>query len=262
MTQTVLTERRGSHLRIVLNRPDRLNALTADVHAGLRAALAAAEQDEACRAVLLTGAGRAFCAGQDLAEAASLSGQRADLEQMIERDYNPLIRRIRALPKPIVCAVNGIAAGAGANLALACDIVVAARSASFSQAFIHIGLVPDSGGTFFLPRLVGEARARALAMLGDRIAAEQAAAWGMIWQCVDDERLAAEAEALASRLAALPTAAIGLMKRAFDAGAHNDLAAQLALEGQLQRQAGAGPDYAEGVRAFLEKRPPKFTGRD
>lgn len=261
MDQTVLSERRDSYHRIVLNRPDRLNALTAEVHAGLRVAFAEAERDEHCRAVLLTGAGRGFCAGQDLAEVASLSGRQADLEQMIERDYNPLICRIRALPKPVICAVNGIAAGAGANLALACDIVIAARSASFSQAFILIGLVPDSGGTFVLPRLIGEARARALAMLGDRIPAEQAAAWGMIWQCVDDDRLAAEAEALALRLAALPTASIGLMKRAFEASTHNDLASQLALEGQLQRQAGAGADYAEGVRAFLEKRPPRFTGQ-
>jgi len=256
MTESVLSERYESWRKLVLNRPERLNALDTEMHRALRSALDEAEADPACRAVLLSGAGRGFCAGQDLADTAAL----ADLEATIATYYNPLIRKIRALPMPVVCAVNGIAAGAGANIALACDIVLAARSAKFIQAFVKIGLVPDSGGTFLLPRLIGEARARALAMLGEPVSAEQAEAWGMIWKCVDDEKLSSEAEALAAHLARQPTAAIALMKRAFAAGARNELDAQLALECDLQAEAGRTADYAEGVRAFLEKRAPRFSG--
>lgn len=260
MAELVLIESRAGWRKLTLNRPDRLNALNADVHAALQAAFAEAAADAGCRAVLLTGAGRAFCAGQDLAEVVG-GGEKTDLGEWIEQRYNRLVRLIRSAPQPVVCAVNGIAAGAGANIALACDIVVAARSATFGQAFVKIGLIPDSGGTFFLPRLVGEARARALAMLGDPISAEQAEAWGMIWKCADDDALPAEAEALTARLAAMPTVAIALMKRAFAAAWENGLDAQLDVERELQSEAGRSTDHAEGVQAFLEKRAPRFTGR-
>jgi 2-(1,2-epoxy-1,2-dihydrophenyl)acetyl-CoA isomerase len=205
--------------------------------------------------VLLTGAGRGFCAGQDLSD---ISG---DLGSVIEDFYNPLVRRIRTLNKPVVCAVNGTAAGAGANIALSCDIVLAARSAKFIQSFAKIGLVPDSGGTYFLPRLIGEARARALAMLAEPISAETAASFGMIWRAVDDDKLASEAEALTAHLAAQPTQGLALIKQALAQSATNSLDAQLDLERDLQRRAGATPDYTEGVNAFIAKRPPKFTGR-
>jgi 2-(1,2-epoxy-1,2-dihydrophenyl)acetyl-CoA isomerase len=257
MNEAIVSEHGSGYRKLVLNRPERLNAFDAGMHRALRSALDAAAADPACRALLLTGSGRAFCAGQDLAETAALD----DLQHTLKTWYNPLIRQIRALPMPVVCAVNGIAAGAGANIALACDIVLAARSAKFTQAFVKIGLVPDSGGTFFLPRLIGEARARALAILGEPIAAAQAEQWGLVWKCLDDDRLLAEAEALAAHLATQPTAAIALIKRALDASANNDLDAQLALEAALQAEAGRTPDYAEGVRAFLEKRAPHFVGR-
>ena len=257
MDEPIISEQREGYRKVILNRPDRLNAFDAGMHQALRSALDAAAADPGCRALLLTGAGRGFCAGQDLAEAAGL----ADLGHTLETWYNPLIRQIRSLPLPVVCAVNGIAAGAGANVALACDIVLAARSAKFIQAFVKIGLVPDSGGTFFLPRLVGEARARAMAILGEQVAAEQAEAWGLIWKCVDDDKLQGESEALTAHLATQPTAAIALIKRAFADGARNDLDAQLDLERDLQSEAGRTTDYAEGVRAFIEKRAPRFTGR-
>jgi len=253
---TILVEARGGYRRITLNRPQRLNALTAEMGDALLAALEAAEADAACRAVLLTGAGRGFCAGQDLSQV----GGEVDLAELLDH-YNPVIRKLRALPMPVVCAVNGVAAGAGANLALACDIVLAARSASFVQAFARIGLVPDCGGTWFLPRLVGGARARALAMLAEPLPAETAAAWGLIWRAVDDAELMPEAEALAARLAAQATAGLALTKFALDLSAANDLGRQLDLERDFQAEAGKTPDYAEGVRAFLEKRAPIFTGR-
>jgi 2-(1,2-epoxy-1,2-dihydrophenyl)acetyl-CoA isomerase len=253
---TLLVESCPGYRRITLNRPERLNALNVEMAAALDAAFDEAAADKTCRALLLTGAGRGFCAGQDLTEIVGASP--ADLERLLEH-YHPLILKIRALSIPVVCAVNGVAAGAGANLALACDIVLAARSATFVQAFTRIGLVPDCGGTWFLPRLVGTARARALAFLAEPLPAETAAEWGLVWRMTEDERLLPEAEALAARLASQASNALALTKRALDATGENTLAQQLDLEGELQRQAGAHPDHAEGVRAFLEKRPAAFA---
>jgi 2-(1,2-epoxy-1,2-dihydrophenyl)acetyl-CoA isomerase len=255
---TIIVESCAGYRRITLNRAERLNALTVEMAGALMAALDAAEADPNCRALLLTGAGRGFCAGQDLTAIAD--ARPADVGALLEQ-YNPLIRKLRALPIPVVCAVNGVAAGAGANLALACDIVLAARSASFVQAFAKIGLVPDCGGTWFLPRLVGAARARALAMLAEPLPAETAAEWGLIWRALADEELIPEAEALAARLATQATTALALTKHALDIAETNSLDAQLDLERDLQVAAAATPDYAEGLRAFLAKRPPAFTGR-
>lgn len=258
----VRVEVRPGYRVVVLNRPDKLNSFNAAMHDGLRAALDAAAGDVDTRALVLTGAGRAFCAGQDLGDRAmGEDGAPPDLGATLDASYNPLVRRLRALPFPTVAAVNGVAAGAGANLALACDIVLAGRSARFIQAFAKIGLIPDSGGTWTLPRLVGPARATALAMLAEPVAAEQAQAWGMIWRAVDDAALMAEAEATALRLAALPTGALVAVRRAMDAAAANGLDAQLDLERDLQRELGRGADYAEGVRAFLEKRAASFGPR-
>jgi 2-(1,2-epoxy-1,2-dihydrophenyl)acetyl-CoA isomerase len=258
---SILVEDSGGVRTITLNRPDKLNSFNAEMNGALRAALAGAAGD-GVRAVLLTGAGKGFCAGQDLSDRVQgESGQPPDLGHTIEALWNPLVRAIRALPKPVVCAVNGVAAGAGANLALSCDIVLAARSARFIQAFCRLGLVPDSGGTYYLPRLVGEARAKGLALLGDMLSAEQAESWGLIWKAVNDDKLMAEAGKLASHLATQPTYGLGLAKRAIQASADNSLDAQLDLERDLQREAGRSPDYAEGMRAFLEKRAPQFTGR-
>jgi 2-(1,2-epoxy-1,2-dihydrophenyl)acetyl-CoA isomerase len=246
-------------LTLILNRPERLNALNAALIEALSAGVQRAGADPECRAVLITGAGRGFCAGADLANRAFAPGQvRPDLGQALERGINPIIRGIRNLPKPVVCAVNGPAAGAGANIALACDIVLAAKSAQFLQAFVRIGLIPDAGGTFHLPRLVGDARARALMMLAEPIGAEQAQASGMIYRAVDDEDLMGEARTIAERLAAGATQALGLIKRALAASPGNGLDAQLDLERDLQREAGAGDEYVEGVRAFLDKRPADF----
>jgi 2-(1,2-epoxy-1,2-dihydrophenyl)acetyl-CoA isomerase len=253
---TLLVESCPGYRRITLNRPERLNALNVEMAAALDAVLDEAAADKTCRAILLTGAGRGFCAGQDLTEIVGASP--ADLERLLEH-YHPLILKIRALPIPVVCAVNGVAAGAGANLALACDIVLVARSATFVQAFARIGLIPDCGGTWFLPRLIGTARARALAFLAEPLPAETAAEWGLVWRMTEDERLLPEAEALAARLASQASNALALTKRALDATGENTLAQQLDLEGELQRQAGAHPDHAEGVRAFLEKRPAAFA---
>jgi 2-(1,2-epoxy-1,2-dihydrophenyl)acetyl-CoA isomerase len=254
---TILVEQRAAYRVITLNRPERLNALTVEMAADLIKAIDAAEVDDDCRALLLTGAGRGFCAGQDLT--AIVGKPAAEIGHLLDH-YNPLIRKLRALPMPVVCAVNGVAAGAGANLALACDIVLAAQSASFVQAFARIGLIPDVGGTWFLPRLVGAARARGLAMLAEPLTAERAAEWGLIWQAVADDKLMEEAHALAARLAQQATVGFGLMKRALDASETNGLDAQLDLERDLQRKAGFNPDYAEGVRAFLKKRAPNFSG--
>jgi len=259
---SIRTEQRGEWRKIILDRPHRLNAFNDEMNRAAALALDEASDDVRCRAVLLTGEGRAFCAGQDLNDRVSgEGGAEPDLGDTVERFYNPLIRRLRSLPKPVVCAVNGVAAGAGANIALACDIVLAARSARFVQAFAKIGLIPDSGGTFFLPRLVGEARARALIMTAEPLDAETASSWGLIWKVVDDEALVPEAEALTEHLATQPTQGIALAKRALAASAANTLDAQLDLERDLQRLAGQTPDYREGVQAFLAKRQPRFTGQ-
>ncbi len=247
-------------LTLTLNRPDTLNAFTTAMHAGLAAAMTRAETEAAVRCVLITGAGRGFCAGQDLSER-DMNAVDIDMGAGLDARYNPLVRRMHALRKPIVCAVNGVAAGAGANFALACDIVIAARSASFIQAFVKIGLVPDCGGSYFLPRLAGTQRAMALAMTGDRLSAADAERWGLIWKCVDDAQLKEESGKLARSLASGPTRSLGLIKKAIYDSAHNDLAAQLDLERDLQHEAGKGKDFREGVKAFLEKRKPSFTGQ-
>src|SRR5438876_54252 len=254
----ILVETHPGYRLITLNRPERLNALTVEMAEALSAALDAAEADDSCRALLITGAGRAFCAGQDLTAIVGMAP--SEIGHLLDH-YNPLIAKLRALPMPVVCAVNGVAAGAGANLALACDIVLAGEGASFVQAFARIGLIPDCGGTWFLPRLVGMARARALAMLAEPLPAATAAEWGMIWRAFPDEGLMAEAHALAARLASGPTAALALTKQALEESAVNDLDSQLDLERDLQAEASATPDHAEGVRAFLDKRPAAFTGR-
>ena len=247
---------------ITLNRPEVLNSFNMPMAVELQDALRVAAEDESIRAVLLTGAGRAFCAGQDLTEAAPADGTPAPpIGEIVRKTYNPTVRAIRVLEKPVVCAVNGVAAGAGANLALACDIVIAADGASFVQAFAKIGLIPDTGGTFFLPRLVGLARATALAFFGDKVSAADAQAMGMIYRVVDAARLEEEARALARRLATQPTRGFGLTKRAFNQSLANDLDAQLEVEAELQAEAGRTADFAEGVRAFREKRQPTFAGR-
>ncbi len=260
MSDVLLVETKGAVRVLTLNRPERLNALTPDLLNALNAAFDAVASDEAVRAVLLTGAGRGFCAGADLNQNMAAGGRR-DLGASLDATYNPLVRKMRALRTPIVSAVNGVAAGAGMNLALAGDVIIAARSANFTQAFIRIGLMPDAGGTYFLPRLVGEGRARAMAMLGETITAAQAEAFGLVWKLYDDEVFAAEALAVATALAARPTQSIAAMKRAFDASATNGLDAQLDLERDLQRELGNTPDFVEGVAAFVEKRPAVFTGR-
>ncbi len=247
---------------VTLDRAAVLNSFNRAMARELQAELDRLASDAEVRALVLTGAGRAFCAGQDLAEVVPPDGSPGpDVATLVAEGYNPLIRRIVALEKPIVCAVNGVAAGAGANIALACDFVLAAKNASFIQSFVNIGLVPDSGGTYFLPRLVGMARAKALALLGDRLPAEQALAFGLIYAVHEPEQLLAEARALASRLAQMPTLAIGLAKRALQASARGDLDAALELERELQGIASKSHDYREGVKAFQEKRKPRFVGR-
>lgn len=245
--------------RLVLDRPAKLNALTTGMITDLLAAIDAAEADAACRAVVLTGEGRGFCAGQEVG-ADFMPGPNGppDLQTLADRYHHEVVRRIRASRLPFIAAVNGVAAGAGASFALACDIVLAARSAVFVQAFIRIGLVPDSGATFFLAHLIGDARARALAMLGDAIDAETAERWGMIWKAVDDAALPVEAETLAVRLARSPAGALAHIKVLFAGAAHNPLDQQLDLEAEYQGVAGRSADFAEGVRAFQEKRPPRY----
>ena len=256
--KTVLVIKSGGVTRLTLNRPDKLNAFTEGMHTELRTAMEVAASDPQCRVVLLTGAGRAFSAGQDLAEIRPSEGP--DAGGRLEQFYNPLVRLITTLEKPVVCAVNGIAAGAGANIALACDLVFAARSASFLQAFTRIGLVPDASGTWTLPRLVGPARARGLTMLAEPLTAEKAEAWGLIWKAVDDDKLDSEVSSVVGKLANAPTYALGLTKRAIALSSTNTLAQQLDFERDLQRLASASPDAKEGIAAFLEKRAARFTG--
>ena len=258
MNDTVLVDDHDGWVKITLNRPARLNSLNVDLHLALRAALDAARQS---RAVLITGAGRGFCAGQDLGERNPDSGDwPPDLGAMLRDYFNPLIQQVSALPVPVVCAVNGVAAGAGASLALACDIVLAARSAKFIQAFSKIGLAPDAGASWLLPARIGQARAMALALTGAPVTAEQAADWGMIWECHDDAALMPAAEALVSQLAAGPTAAYAATKSLVRDAAGNSLSDQLDAEAAAQQALGRSADYAEGVRAFLAKRPARFGG--
>ena len=259
--QNILFEVRDGIARLTLNRPERLNSFNSEMHAEVRAALASLPSSQA-RVLVISGAGRGFCAGQDLNDRAVAPGAGApDLAASIEHNYKPLVLSLRALPLPVIAAVNGVAAGAGANLALACDLVIAARSAVFVQAFAKLGLVPDSGGTWILPRLVGTARALGLAFLGDKLAAEQAAAWGLIWRCVEDAEFAGVVEDLARHFAAAPTRGLARTKQAIYEGLGRDLAAQLDIERDYQGELGRSSDYAEGVAAFAAKRVPRFTGR-
>jgi len=244
--ESILLHSAGGIARVTLNRPERLNSFTAKMHGELRDALAKVRADTTARVLLITGAGRGFCAGQDLSDRAVAPGDApVDLGASIEANYRPLVLALQSFPMPVVCAVNGVAAGAGANIALACDLVIAAKSASFIQAFCKIGLLPDSGGTYFLPRLVGTARAMGLSLLGDKLPAQQAADWGLIWKCVDDADLASTVDALL----------------ALHASSSATLEAQLDLERDLQRELGNSADYREGVAAFLAKRAPQFTGK-
>jgi 2-(1,2-epoxy-1,2-dihydrophenyl)acetyl-CoA isomerase len=261
-TQFIQVEVRDGIGLLTLNRPDVLNSFHRPMAHELQKALDVLAGRADVRALLLTGAGRAFCAGQDLAEVMPPDGSTGpEVSTVIAESYNPLVRRLTALEKPIVCAVNGVAAGAGANLALACDLVLASKSASFIQAFVNIGLVPDSGGTFLLPRLVGMARAKAMALLGERLTAEQAFAAGLIYAVHEPDQLMPEAQKLAAKLAQMPTLALGLTKRALHASLDSDLERQLELERVLQGIASKSHDYQEGVKAFQEKRKPKFEGR-
>lgn len=248
----------GPVARITLNRPGRLNSFTAAMHAELRDALASLGDS---RVVVLTGAGRGFCAGQDLGDRSVAPGEAVDLGETVTRDWNPLIRTLAALPQPVIARVGGVAAGAGANIALACDLVVAARSARFIQSFSAIGLIPDSGGSWHLPRLVGQARALGLALTGEPLPAERAADWGLIWKCVDDDQLDAEVDSLAAKLAALPPLGIAAIKGIIRSTWSRILDQELDLQASEMRRLGFTDDYREGVAAFLAKRLPNFTGR-
>jgi 2-(1,2-epoxy-1,2-dihydrophenyl)acetyl-CoA isomerase len=256
----IIVEKNGGVMKVTLNRPQVLNSFNGAMTRELRMALDDSRADKSIRAVLITGAGRAFCAGQDLSEVPPPGEGVADLGAIVHATYTPLIKSIRKLELPVICAVNGPAVGAGANIALACDIVLAADNASFSQAFAKIGLIPDSSGTFFLPRIVGFPRATAMMMTAEKIEAERAYQIGMIYQVCAADTLQQEAMALATQLASMPTRALGLTKRALNASMTNDLDAQLEVEAELQREAGRTRDFAEGVSAFLEKRKPNFTG--
>lgn len=255
----ILATTEGQVLKLSLNRPDKFNSFNRAMALELQEQLERAAKDENIRALYLTGEGKAFCAGQDLAEAMDEKGP--GIKTIVEEHYNPIILKLRNLEKPVVCAVNGVAAGAGANIALACDVIVAADSASFIQAFSKIGLIPDSGGTFMLPRIVGFQRALALCMLGDKVSAADALQMGMVYKVLSDEALHAEAMQIAQTLATMPTVGLGLTKKLFNQGLHNDLKAQLHHEGVEQVKAAQTYDYNEGVKAFLEKRKPLFKGK-
>ena len=260
--QTIAFEMADGIARLTLNRPDRLNSFNTAMLAEVREALAAVQHDGSARVLVLTGSGRGFCAGQDLGDrAVAAGGAPPDLGPSIEKGYKPLILALRRLPLPVIAAVNGVAAGAGANIALACDLVIAARSATFIQAFSRIGLVPDSGGTWLLPRLVGHARAMGLALLGEKLPAEVAAEWGLIWRCVDDTELAAEVDTLARQLAAAPTRGLARTRQAMLEGWSRTLEQQLDVERDYQQELGHSADYAEGVAAFMEKRTARFSGK-
>jgi 2-(1,2-epoxy-1,2-dihydrophenyl)acetyl-CoA isomerase len=260
MYQTILFEINNGIARLTLNRPEKLNSFNETMHIEIRAALQEVLAQKT-RVLLLTGAGRAFCAGQDLSDRqVTLGSGPLDLGASIDKYYAPLVRTLRTLPLPVLAAVNGVAAGAGANLALACDLVVAAKSASFIQSFAKLGLIPDTGGTYFLPRLVGTARALGLALLGEKLSAEQAADWGLIWRCVDDAMFSGTIEQLINALAAAPTKGLAATKYAVYLSSHQTLDAQLDLERDIMRELGRSSDFREGVTAFLEKRAPKFTG--
>ena len=246
---------------LTLNRPKALNSFTMEMHAEVREAMAQVIDDSDIRCLVITGAGRGFCAGQDLGDrAVSGDGGAPDLGESVKKNYNPLIRSIMNLPKPVICAVNGVAAGAGSSIALACDIVLAARSASFIQVFCKIGLVPDSGGTWNLPRAVGLARAKGLALLGDRLPAETAEEWGLIWKCIDDDNLQEEAQKMARYFATQPTRALGIIKKLLNESGTNTLFEQTELEMEAMQELGQSDNYREGVAAFMEKRPPVFKG--
>ena len=261
-SESILATLGNGVLRITLNRPDKLNSFNEEMHMALRAAIQRAHDEPEIRAVLLTGSGRGFCAGQDLGDRDPRKGGPApDLGHTLDTFYNPTLRLIRNLPKPVVCAVNGVAAGAGANIAFACDIVLAAESAKFIQAFSKIGLVPDAGGSWSLPRIIGEPRAKALALTAEPLPATTAADWGLIWKALPDDQLMTEATALAQRLAAGPTLGLGLTKQLIQAAASQSLDQQLDMERDCQQTAGRSADYAEGVTAFLEKRKAEFTGK-
>lgn len=257
--ETIILENNGGVARLTLNRPDRLNSFVVQMHEEVSRALEAVSKSDA-RVLVLTGAGRGFCAGQDLNDRAVAPGGSVDLGESLEKRYNPLLRRLTSLEMPVICAVNGVAAGAGANIALACDIVIAARSAKFIQSFANIGLIPDSGGTWILPRIAGQARAMGLALTGEPLTAERAEAWGLIWKCVDDDKLMEEANALAAKFAQAPTRGLAATKNLIREGGARTLDAQLDIERDAQSALGRTSDYREGVAAFTEKRAPKFSG--
>ncbi|HEX6375407.1 MAG TPA: 2-(1,2-epoxy-1,2-dihydrophenyl)acetyl-CoA isomerase PaaG [Allosphingosinicella sp.] len=256
--RTILFSNREGIARLTLNRPDRLNSFTVEMHEEVADALT---QLDGARVLVLSGAGRGFCAGQDLGDRAVAPGQAVDLGESVERRYNPLIRRLTALPFPVIARVNGVAAGAGANIALACDIVIAAKSAKFIQSFASIGLIPDSGGTWVLPRLVGQARALGLALTAEPLAAEKAAEWGLIWKAVDDEALDEEVDPLAARFAAAPTRGLARIKEMIRESWGHSLDEELDRQRDAMRELGFSDDYSEGVAAFMEKRKPNFTGK-